>query len=144
MLIMEILISIFLIIGSFFALVGGIGMVRLPDLFMRLHAPTKASTLGLGSFLIAGMIYAAFHGRFGFPEILLTLFAFVTAPVSANLLAQAAIHLNLRSRSGDVPEAINRPLPWQRQRSVLFRAENRAENHVANHVDNQTQNHSED
>ena len=140
MLVMEILISIFLIIGSFFVLVGGIGVVRLPDLFMRLHAPTKASTLGLGSFLIAGMIYAAFHGRFGFPEILLTLFAFVTAPVSANLLAQAAIHLNLRSRSGDVPEAINRPLPWQHQRSALFRAENRAEYRT----DNQTQNPSED
>ena len=140
MLIMEILISIFLIIGSFFVLVGGIGMVRLPDLFMRLHAPTKASTLGLGSFLIAGMIYAAFHGRFGFPEILLTLFAFVTAPVSANLLAQAAIHLNLRSRSGDVPEAINRPLPWQRQRSALFRAEYLTDNQTHN----QTQNHSED
>lgn len=140
MLVMEILISIFLIIGSFFVLVGGIGMVRLPDLFMRLHAPTKASTLGLGSFLIAGMIYAAFHGRFGFPEILLTLFAFVTAPVSANLLAQAAIHLNLRSRSGDVPEAINRPLPWQRQRSALFRAEYRTDNQTHN----QTQNPSED
>ena len=62
---MEILVSLFLIIGAFFMLVGGIGMVRLPDLFMRLHAPTKSSTLGLGSFLIAAIIYAAFHGRFG-------------------------------------------------------------------------------
>lgn len=112
-LLMEIVVSFFLILGSFFLLVGGIGMVRLPDLFMRLHAPTKASTLGLGSFLIASIIYSAFYFRFGFPELLLTLFAFITAPVSANLLAQAAIHLNLRSRSGDVPESINRPLPWQ-------------------------------
>ena len=112
-LLMEILVSFFLLSGSFFLLVGGVGMVRLPDLFMRLHAPTKASTLGLGSFLIASIIYSAFHFRFGFPEILLTLFAFITAPVSANLLAQAAIHLNLRSRSGNVPETLNRPLPWQ-------------------------------
>jgi Multisubunit Na+/H+ antiporter, MnhG subunit len=51
-LVMEILVSIFLVIGAFFMLVGGIGMVRLPDLFMRLHAPTKSSTLGLGSFLM--------------------------------------------------------------------------------------------
>ena len=108
---MEILVSIFLMIGTFFMLVGGIGMVRLPDLFMRLHAPTKSSTLGLGSFLIAGMIYSAFQGRFGFAELLLTLFAFLTAPVSANLMAQAALHLRLRSLSGDVPEALNRPLP---------------------------------
>ena len=113
-LLMEILVSIFLIIGAFFMLVGGIGMVRLPDLFMRLHAPTKSSTLGLGSFLIAAIIYAAFQGRFGFAEVLITLFAFITAPVSANLIAQAAIHLRLRSMSGEVPEALNRPLPWQR------------------------------
>lgn len=118
-LLMEILVSFFLILGSFFLLVGGVGMLRLPDLFMRLHAPTKASTLGLGSFLIASIIYSAFHFRFGFPELLLTLFAFITAPVSANLLAQAALHLNLRSRSGNIPEAINRPLPWQNYRNNI-------------------------
>lgn len=115
-LIMEILVSIFLLIGAFFTLVGGIGMVRLPDLFMRLHAPTKSSTLGLGSFLIAAIIFAAFNGRFGFAEILITLFAFITAPVSANLMAQAALHLRLRSTSGEVPESLDRPLPWQRSR----------------------------
>ena len=113
---MDILVSIFLLIGAFFTLVGGIGMVRLPDLFMRLHAPTKSSTLGLGSFLIAAIIFAAFNGRFGFAEILITLFAFITAPVSANLMAQAALHLRLRSTSGEVPESLDRPLPWQRSR----------------------------
>lgn len=113
---MEILVSIFLMIGAFFTVVGGIGMVKLPDLFMRLHAPTKSSTLGLGSFLIAAMIYAAFHSRLGFAELLITLLAFITAPVSANLIAQAAIHLRLRSTSGEVPETLDRPLPWQRQR----------------------------
>ena len=115
-LVMEILVSIFLLIGAFFTLVGGIVMVRLPDLFMRLHAPTKSSTLGLGSFLIAAIIFAAFNGRFGFAEILITLFAFITAPVSANLMAQAALHLRLRSTSGEVPESLDRPLPWQRSR----------------------------
>ena len=52
-LILEILVSIFLLIGAFFMLVGGIGMVRLPDLFMRLLVPTISSTVGLGSFLMA-------------------------------------------------------------------------------------------
>ena len=117
-LVMEISVSFFLIIGAFFMLVGGIGMVRLPDLFMRLHAPTKSSTLGLGSFLIAAMLFWATQGRFGFAELLITLFSFITAPVSANLMAQAAIHLRLRSTSGDVPEALNRPLPWQRYNRV--------------------------
>lgn len=122
---LEILISIFLLIGSFFMLVGGVGMVRLPDLFMRLHAPTKSSTLGLGSFLIAAMIYSASFGRFGFAEVLITLFAFITAPVSANLMAQAALHLRLRSMSGEVPEALERPLPWQKTpRRAFFEKKN--------------------
>lgn len=112
--VMEIIVSVFLIFGAFFMLVGSIGMIRLPDLFMRLHAPTKSSTLGLGSFLIASMIFFAFQGRFGFAELLITLLAFITAPVSANLIAQAALHLRLRSLSGEVPEAIERPLPWDR------------------------------
>ena len=111
--IIEIIISFFVVVGAFFMLIGSIGMIRLPDLFMRLHAPTKSSTLGLGSFLLAAMIFSATQGRFGFAELLITLFSFVTAPVSANLMAQAAIHLKLRSTSGDVPEALNRPLPWQ-------------------------------
>ena len=119
-LILEILVSIFLLIGAFFMLVVGIGMVRLPDLFMRLHAPTKSSTLGLGSFLIAAMIFSAMYGRFGFAEVLITLFAFITAPVSANLMAQAALHLRLRSLSGEVPETLERPLPWQRSRRRTF------------------------
>lgn len=117
-LLMEILVSFFLIAGTFFTAIGGIGMMKLPDLFMRLHAPTKSSTLGLGSYLVAAMIYGAFHSRLGFAELLITLLVFITAPVSANLIAQAAIHLRLRSTSGDVSEAIERPLPWQRQRKI--------------------------
>lgn len=117
---MEIIVSFFLIMGAFFMLVGGIGMVRLPDLFMRLHAPTKSSTLGLGGFLLAAIVFSAFQGRFGFAEILITLFTFITAPVSANLMAQAALHLRLRSTGGDVPEALERRLPWQRHNRRAF------------------------
>lgn len=113
---LDILIAFFLLVGAFFMLVGGIGMVRLPDLFTRLHAPTKSSTLGLGSFLIASMIFSIAEGYFNFAVVLITLFAFLTAPVSANLMAQAALHLRLRSLSGKVPESIERPLPWQKGR----------------------------
>jgi multicomponent K+:H+ antiporter subunit G len=69
---------------------------------------TRFDIFNLGIFII------------GFAELLLTLFAFLTAPVSANLMAQAALHLRLRSLSGDVPEALNRPLPWQRTRRRAF------------------------
>jgi multicomponent K+:H+ antiporter subunit G len=97
-----------LLLSAFFLLVGAIGLVRLPDFFMRLHAPTKASTLGVGGMLVAGMILSGLDGRIGFAEVLITLFLFVTAPVSANLMAQAALHLRQPSQAplpeGAVPE----------------------------------------
>lgn len=94
-----------LLVAAFFSLVGAIGLVRLPDFFMRLHAPTKASTLGVGSVLLASIVVALGQGRIGFAELLITLFVFITAPVSANLLAQAALHLRTPSRA-EPPTAI--------------------------------------
>lgn len=88
-----------ILVASFFLLVGAIGLVRFPDVYMRLHAPTKASTLGVGGVLIASMLLAWTQGRWGAAELLITLFVFVTAPVSANLMAQAALHLRLPSRA---------------------------------------------
>jgi multicomponent K+:H+ antiporter subunit G len=97
-----------IVIAAFFLLVGAIGLARLPDFYMRLHAPTKASTLGVGGVLVASMLVAAGQGRPGIAELLITLFVFVTAPVSANLMAQAALHLRLPSTAlspdGVVPE----------------------------------------
>lgn len=89
----------FIVIAAVFLLVGALGLVRLPDFYMRLHAPTKSSTLGVGGVLIASILIAASQGRLGLAELLITLFVFVTAPVSANLLAQAALHLKLLTQA---------------------------------------------
>jgi len=102
----EWLVAALIVTASFFTLVGSIGLVRLPDFFMRLHAPTKASTLGLGGLLIASMLFSAAQGRAGFAELLITLFVFVTAPVSANLMAQAALHLQLHSKAPAPEDAV--------------------------------------
>ena len=95
----EVLISAFLVVGGVFSLVGAIGMIRFPDFFMRLHAPTKATTLGVGGMLLASMGIGWAAGAAGAHELLITLFLFVTAPVSANLMAQAALHLGLVSKA---------------------------------------------
>ena len=94
---LDIIISIFLVLGAGFALVGSIGLVRLPDFYTRLHGPTKATTLGLGGLLIASMIYFSSRGDVSLHELLVTLFLFMTAPVSAHLLAKAALHMRVRS-----------------------------------------------
>ena len=97
--VLEALIALLLVIGGSFALVGAIGLLRFRDFFMRLHAPTKASTLGVGGVLLASMLWHWGHDLWALRELLITLFLFVTAPVSANLMAQAALHLRLPSRA---------------------------------------------
>lgn len=96
---LDIIISVFLILGAGFALIGSIGLARLPDFYTRLHGPTKATTLGVGALLIASMIYFSSRGEVSLHELLVTLFLFMTAPVSAHLLAKAALHLRIRADS---------------------------------------------
>ena len=93
----EIIVSIFLLIGAAFALIGSYGLMHLPDFYLRLHGPTKATTLGVGGMIIGSVIYFSSRGPgFSLHELLVTLFLFITAPVSAHMLAKAALHLRLR------------------------------------------------
>ena len=104
---MEWLAAALVLVASVFLLVGAIGLVRLPDFYMRLHAPTKASTLGVGGVLQASMLVGLAQGQPGITELLITLFVFVTAPVSANVLAQAALHLRLPSKAKVPPDVLS-------------------------------------
>ena len=90
----EILVSALLVIGGFFGFVGSYGLVKLPEPMTRLHAPTKAATLGVGGVLLASMIYFAWYGGdFSLHELMITLFIFLTAPVTGLMIAKANIHL---------------------------------------------------
>lgn len=91
----EVLVSFFLLVGSSFTLVGSIGLARLPDFYTRLHGPTKATTLGVGGMLIASAIYFSTDASLSLHEVLVALFLFITAPVSAHLAAKAALHLRV-------------------------------------------------
>jgi len=94
---LDLLLAVLLVIGAAFALIGSWGLARLSDFFKRLHGPTKASTLGVGCVLIASMLYFTFRpGATGasLHELLITLFVFLTAPISAHLLVKAALALD--------------------------------------------------
>ena len=85
--------------GCFFIVVGSLGLVKLSDFFKRLHAPTKASTLGVGCVLAASLGYHALNGTDPQPrELLITAFLFITAPISAHLMAKAALSLHMAER----------------------------------------------
>ena len=93
---MDYLLSILILAGAIFTFIGSLGLARLRDFYTRLHGPTKATTLGVGCLLIASSIYFSHQGEgVSLHEVLITLFLFITAPVSAHLLAKAALHLDL-------------------------------------------------
>lgn len=101
---LQALVALLLVTGGIFTLVGAVGLLRFPDFFMRLHAPTKAATLGVGGVLLAGLVLAWADGQSGLNLLLITLFVFVTAPVSANLLSLAALHLRVPSEAVEPPD----------------------------------------
>jgi len=101
----EVLLSVLLVLGAVFTFVGSLGLVRFKDFYTRLHSPTKASTLGVGCLLIASSVFfSSTAAAWSLHEILVSLFLFITAPISAHLLAKAALHLALPSVT-PLPEA---------------------------------------
>lgn len=98
--IFETLASLSIVIGTIFIFVGSFGMVKLPNLMTRLHAPTKATTLGMGGTLIGSMIYFLNDsGHFSMHEVLVTLFLFLTAPVTAHFIAKAYLFLEKKEKA---------------------------------------------
>lgn len=91
----EIAVSLLLIAGAALVLISAIGLVRLPDYLSRLHAPTKTATLGVGSLLLASALhFGSLH------ELLVLVFLFLTAPISAQLMGG----LKVKGKTG-TPEA---------------------------------------
>jgi multicomponent K+:H+ antiporter subunit G len=103
---LDFVLSFLILTGAVFTFIGSLGLARLRDFYTRLHGPTKATTLGVGSLLVASALYFSTRGEgVSLHEVLVTLFLFITAPVSAHLLAKAALHLQLRSLAALPPEA---------------------------------------
>ncbi|MBU2531750.1 MAG: monovalent cation/H(+) antiporter subunit G [Alphaproteobacteria bacterium] len=84
-----------LLTGSFFVLVGAIGMLRMPELFTRMHAASIIDTVGAG-FLIAGMMLQAGPSLIALKLLFIMLLFFITSPVATHALAQAALHAGER------------------------------------------------
>lgn len=89
LLVRDTLAIFFLIVGLFFMFVGGLGVLRLPDSYNRLHAASKCSTLGMMGLAIAACLHVGSADVIA-KSIALILFIFVSTPVGSHLLAKAA------------------------------------------------------
>ena len=85
----EILVLLLALIGTLFMLVSGIGMIRLPDVFARMHAAGMASTVGVMGLLLAAGVFFYDEGRLPTMIALIVLF-FVTGPIATTTMARAA------------------------------------------------------
>ena len=109
---MNILIAILIVAGSAFALIAALGVVRMPDFYMRMHAATKAGAFGSLLLLLAAALYFG-SLRAVITSLAVIVFFYVTTPVAAQTLAESAYRRGIklwdRSRidrlkeSGEIP-----------------------------------------
>lgn len=104
----EILVAIFLALGLFFIGAGCLGLYRLPDVFCRMHATSKATTLGLVFILMATFVHLGFDAV-GLKAVLAIVFAFLTAPVGAHLISRAAYQRGVKLHDRTISDEL-RPL----------------------------------
>lgn len=85
----EILVSAFLLMGGILSIIAAIGVIRLPDLFTRMHAATKVGTVGVSSITIGLMVH---FGNITVTSrgLLVIGFFLLTAPVAAHMIGRAA------------------------------------------------------
>lgn len=80
-----------LILGSFFVVTGGIGVLRMPDVFTRMHAAGLTDTMG-SFFILTGLMLQAGFSGVTLRLFLVLAFLWFTSPVSTHALAKAALH----------------------------------------------------
>ena len=116
----DLITAFFVISGGLFALVASVGVLRLPDILIRMHASTKAGTLGCGLILVAVAIYFADGGTIT-RAIAAIVFIVLTAPIAAHMIGRAAYRTGVPlwkgtiidelAESGDERAAEPRPAP---------------------------------
>jgi multicomponent Na+:H+ antiporter subunit G len=118
--------AVLILLGSFFIVVGAVGLLRLPDLFSRVHGASVIDTAGAG-FLIAGLMLQAGASLVTLKLVFILAVFFFTLPVAAHALAQAALHERIRpalseDRTGGALEAEAAPKPARPRRRRKGRA----------------------
>ena len=107
----DILVSGLLVFGLFFLLAGTLGLLRLQDVYSRMHATTKSTTLGVTGVLLAALVYLRSLGlSSGLKESLILGFLFLTAPVGAHMIARAAYRAGVPLWQGGV---VDEGKEWQ-------------------------------
>ena len=104
-----------IIFGTFFMLVAAVGLIKMPDVYHRMHAATKGVTLGISGLLLAALLYIpAHHEQISVVEIvtkliLVLMFQFIANPIGAHLLSKAAHMDGAKKWEGTLSDELENP-----------------------------------
>jgi multicomponent Na+:H+ antiporter subunit G len=104
--IVQYLAALLILVGSVFTLLAAIGILRLPDLFTRMHAASKAGPVGAGFILIA-VALVSFDVAVILRALIGIFFLLLTTPVAAHLLARASSHSGYKPADSTVINAMD-------------------------------------
>jgi len=121
---------ILLAAGAFYFFVGALGLVRMPDVFTRMHAGSVGDTAGAG-LMLAGMMVVAGFSLVSVKLIVILVIILFTSPIATHALAQAALHAGVepllagkgsRGSAGSKPPASKKPASKSRRRAPSRKA----------------------
>ncbi|MEH7379341.1 monovalent cation/H(+) antiporter subunit G [Bacillus sp. JJ1533] len=88
--VIEVIAVLSILIGTIFSFLSAVGLIRLPDVYSRAHAASKASTMGVLFILVGTFLFFILEGTFSIRLFLGIFFVFLTAPVSAHVIMRSA------------------------------------------------------
>lgn len=107
-LLVDVLSGLCLLAGAFFCVVGGIGLLRMPDFYTRMHAASVTETLGAGLILLGLMLQAGFT-LITVKLIMIGLLIFFASPTASHALARAAMLRGVKPKLADKEDASSKP-----------------------------------
>ncbi len=97
----DLVTSLLLLLGSLFMLLSAIGLIKMPDLFTRMHAATKVGTVGVSGIVLAVAVHFE-QMKVAAPALLIIVFFLATAPIAAHMIGRAAYEMGVELWKGTV------------------------------------------
>lgn len=114
--IVEWIIGIVVLLGALISVISVLGIIRLPDVYLRSHAATKSATLGVLLILLGGFLYFwIFEHHISIKLLLGIVFVFITSPVAGHLNARAAYRSGVSLWKGSVRDDLKEDLKREKQ-----------------------------
>lgn len=112
----EIITSIFILIGVFFTFLSAVGVIRLPDVYSRMHAAGKTSTLGVIFLMLAVVLYFIPEGIINAKILLAIIFVFMTAPLSSLMVNRSAYRIGVPLEKDSVQDDLKEMYDYEKNK----------------------------